>query len=605
MATRGRSVVPLLIAALLGLLLVVVVRQWVGGGSPDGQAQSEPGGPAPGGCTTVTVVASSEKAAILGELAQQYNATGPEVEGACVWMQVTTKSSGAAATALARGWDERVDGPRPDVWSPASSSWAVLVDQGATEADRPSPMPEERPSLVQTPLVIAMPMPMAEALGWPEAEIGWKDLAKLARSPKGWASEGHPEWGRFKLGKTNPHFSTSGLNATIASYFAATGLSSDLSAAQVADPETRRFVAGLESAVVHYGDTTLTFLDNMSSEAAAGQGLTYVSAVTVEEKSVLDYNQGNPTGDPTTLGNQPPPTIPLAAIYPADGTLLSDNPWLTLAADWVDPAKATAAAGFLTWLHEPAQQQVFTDAGFRTFEGEPGAPITQANGMLPEGPANVLSPPAPAVLADVQQSWDELRKRAHVLFVMDVSGSMGEAVTGAGGTKLELAQDAAIAALDGFAPDDEVGLWAFSTELGPASEPWLELQPVAAAKRAVPAMQADIDTMVAGGGTALYATLRTAQEQLLAELDTARINAIVLLSDGKNEYPRDTDLDSLLEQLRGESTDTSVRVFPIGYGQGADPMALGAIAEASRGKYYEANDPASIENVLASVLSNF
>ena len=608
MSGRRRSAVPLIIAALMGVVLVIAVRQWFGGSGSDEQASTDPSTgtvTAPGDCTTVTVVASSEKAALLGELANEYNASNPEVEGACMWMAVATKSSGAAATALARGWDEEIDGPRPDVWSPASSSWAVLVDQESTDLDRPSPMPTERPSLVQTPLVIAMPLPMAQALGWPDAQIGWKDLAALAKSPKGWASKDHPEWGRFKLGKTNPHFSTSGLNATIASYFAATGVSSDLTSDQVADQETRDFVGQLESAVVHYGDTTLTFLENMSQEAAAGQGLTYVSAVTVEEKSVLDYNQGNPTGDPQTLGVAPPPDQQLAAVYPSDGTLLSDNPWITLDAEWVDESKARAADDFLTWLHEPAQQEVFTDAGFRTHTGEPGAPITQENGMLPEGPTSILTPPAPAVLADVQQSWDELRKRAHVLFVMDVSGSMGELVTSAGRTKLELAQEAAASAFEGFAPDDEVGLWAFSTELGPNLQPWLEMQPVAPAASSIGPMQDDVRSMVAGGGTALYATLREAQEQMLAELDPSRINAIVLLSDGQNEYPPDANLDSLLDQLQGESTDTSVRVFPIGYGEGADPAALTAIAEASRGKYYEANDPASIEKVLASVLSNF
>ena len=343
----------------------------------------------------------------------------------------------------------------------------------------------------------------------------------------------------------------------------------------------------------------------MSREAAAGQGLTYVSAVTVEEKSVLDYNLGNPTGDPATLGQQPPPTVPLAAVYPSDGTLVSDNPWITLDAEWVDDAKARAAADFLAWLHQPAQQTTFTDAGFRTFEGEPGAPITQANGMLPAGPANILLPPSPAVLAEVQESWDELRKRARVLFVMDVSGSMGELVTSSGQTKLALAQAAAISAFDGFAADDEVGLWAFATERGPNLEPWVELQPVGPAGASVPAMQSDVASLVPDGGTALYATLREAQARVLADLDTKRINAIVLLSDGVNEYPPDNDLDSLLEQLQGESLDTSVRVFPIGYGEGADPESLGAIAEASRGQYYEANDPASIEKVLASVLSNF
>ena len=612
MAARRGSVIPLIIAGLFGLVLVLMVRQWVGGdgggdteagGDPAGSTATAPG--APEGCTTVSIVASSEKAALLGKLAEQYNGSSPQVDGTCMWMTVSTKASGAAATALARGWDEKVDGPRPDVWSPASSSWAVLVDQGSTDLDRSSPMPKERPSLVQTPLVIAMPLPMAQALGWPDAQIGWKDLAAIAKSPKGWASKDHPEWGRFKLGKTNPYFSTSGLNATIASYFAATGVSSDLTSEQVADPETRAFVKQLESSVVHYGDTTLTFLENMSREAAAGQGLTYVSAVTVEEKSVLDYNLGNPTGNPATLGQQPAPTVPLAAVYPSDGTLLSDNPWIALDAEWVDDAKHRAAADFLAWLHQPEQQRAFTDAGFRTFEGEPGQAISQANGLLPAGPANILSPPSPAVLADVQKSWDELRKRAHVLFVMDVSGSMGELVTSSGQTKLKLAQDAAISAFDGFAKDDEVGLWAFSTELGPNLEPWLEMEPVGPASTSVPAMQSDVAGMVPGGGTALYATLRTAQERMLADLDTTRINAIVLLSDGMNEYPPDNDLNSLLDQLKGESLDTSVRVFPIGYGEGADPESLGAIAEASRGTYYEANDPASIEKVLASVLSNF
>jgi len=608
MAARRGSIIPLIIAAILGIVLIIAVRQWVSGGDGDvatGEGGDGTSATAPEGCITVTVVASSEKAALLGTLADRYNASGPQAEGTCVWMAVATKASGGAATALARGWDEDVDGPRPDVWTPASSSWAVLVDKGSADNDRASPMPADRPSLVQTPLVLAMPQPMAEALGWPDEQIGWADLAELARSSKGWATKDHPEWGRFKLGKTNPHFSTSGLNATIASYFAATGVSSDLTTAQVADEKTREFVKQLESSVVHYGDTTLTFLDNMSREAAAGQGLTYVSAVTVEEKSVLDYNLGNPTGDPATLGQQPKPRIPLAAVYPAEGTLLSDNPWLVLQADWVDSTKRQAAGDFLAWLRQPDQQSAFTDAGFRTFAGEPGEPVTQANGMLPAGPGTILDPPSPAVLAAVQQSWDELRKRAHVLFLMDVSGSMGEMVGAAGQTKLELAQTAAIEAFEGFADDDEVGLWAFSSELGPRGEPWLDMQDVGPAAKAVPKMQADVASMVAGGGTALYATLREAQSMMLEDLDPKRINAIILLSDGKNEYPPDNDLDSLLDQLAGESVDTSVRVFPIGYGQGADPAALTAIADASRGTYYEASDPTSIEKVLTSVLSNF
>ena len=89
------------------------------------------------------------------------------------------------------------------------------------------------------------------------------------------------------------------------------------------------------------------------------------------------------------------------------------------------------------------------------------------------------------------------------------------------------------------------------------------------------------------------------------ELAPDKINAIVILTDGRNEYPPDSDLDSLVQQLGGESLDTSVRVFPIGYSTAADKDALVRIAEASSAAYYDASDPATIDKVLTSVLSNF
>jgi Ca-activated chloride channel family protein len=43
----------------------------------------------------------------------------------------------------------------------------------------------------------------------------------MSSDPKDRAKYGHPEWGKFKLGKTGPSFSTSGPNATIGAYSAA------------------------------------------------------------------------------------------------------------------------------------------------------------------------------------------------------------------------------------------------------------------------------------------------------------------------------------------------------------------------------------------------
>jgi Ca-activated chloride channel family protein len=517
---------------------------------------------------------------------------------------VVSKASGGAEQALARGWDEAVDGPRPDVWSPAASSWAVLLRQQLTAQDKDDLVPDELPSLAQTPLVVAMPRPMAQALGWPDKAIGWSDLFALAKDPKGWGSKGHPEWGRFKLGKTNPDFSTSGLNATIATYFAATGRSSDLSVKDVADPATRTFVKQIESSVVHYGDTTLTFLSNMAKADAAGRGLTYVSAVTVEEKSVWDYNEGNPTGDPATLGQGAKPKVPLVAVYPKDGTLLSDNPYIVLTAPWVDDAKRAVAADFLGYVTQPERQAAFQAAAFRSFEGQPGPVLVPENGALVAGAPVVLAPPSPTVLDAVQRSWDDLRKRARVLVVLDVSGSMGEYVEKADQTRLELAKAAAAKAVTGFAGNDELGLWIFSTQQD-GDRPYVERVPVGAASTTIPRITDEIADLVPDGGTGLYATLRAAQREMLADLEPDRINAIVILTDGRNEYPPDSDLDSLVRQLQGESLDTSVRVFPIGYSTAADKEALVRIAEASSAAYYDASDPSTIDKVLTSVLSNF
>ncbi len=603
----GRRVIPLVLAAVVGLVLVLVVRAVVSGGDDGGggSGTQADGSGERTGCQSLRVTASSEKAALLSQIATDYNRSDRRVEGACVDVEVTSKASGGAAEALARGWDERVDGPRPDVWSPASSSWLALLRQRTAAQDKGDLVPPETPSIAQTPLVIAMPQPMAEALGWPAKELGWGDILSLSRDPSGWGGKGRAEWGAFKLGKTNPDFSTSGLHATIAGYFAATGRSSDLTAKDVADPKVTAYVKGLESSVVHYGDTTLTFLENLYAASEAGRPLTYISAVTVEEKSVWDYNQGNPSGDPATLGKRGKPRVPLVAVYPKEGTLLSDNPYVVLAAEWVDSRKQAAAADFLAFVKEAPQQKRFTDAAFRSADGKPGGPISRANGLLPETRLSLIDPPAPAVLDQVSKSWSALRKRARVLMVIDVSGSMSGVVPGGGGSKLDLAKKAALGAVGKLAPDDELGLWTFSTPGTDGATPWTDLVPTAPVRTVLPTFRAKVEALQPQGGTALYATTRAAVEQVEKSFDRNRINAVVLLTDGKNEYPPDNNLQQLIGDLGGEETDTSVRVFPIAYGDAADLGVLREIAKASRAAAYDATDPATIERVLVAVLSNF
>ena len=279
------------IAAAAALTLLVACS-----GDDDGGAEppaSDLATADPGDCIVVDMAVSSEKIALLTELADDFNGSDEAVVGErCVFVRPRSVASGNAANLIVDGWpNPEANGEPPVIWSPAASGWAAIVNERAGEILAPAGTP-----FMLTPLVIAMPRPMAEALGWPDESIGFADLAELAENPEGWAAAGHPEWGPFRLGKTNPNYSTSGLNFTVAEYYAATGKTADLTTEDLARPAAVDFATQIESAVVHYGDITMTFLNNWFAADVRGTALTYASAVAVEEKSVIDYNLGNPDG---------------------------------------------------------------------------------------------------------------------------------------------------------------------------------------------------------------------------------------------------------------------------------------------------------------------
>ena len=383
----------------------------------------------PGDCITVDMAVSSEKIDLLTDLAGEFNSSDEAmVEDRCVFVRPASKASGLAAQLLAEDWpDEATEGPRPVIWSPASNAWGAILNQRRADAGQPEMAPAGTPFMV-TPVVIAMPEPMAEALGHPDEPIGWSDILDLAREEEGWGAYGHPEWGPFRLGKTNPNFSTSGLSALIAQTYAATGGSEELTTEDLARDEVNAFARDIESAVVHYGDTTLTFLNNLARNDARGTALTYASAVAVEEVSLINYNRGNPDGVLEPGEELVPPRVPLVAIYPEEGTLFSDNPFIVLEADWVSEEQKAAARLFEQFVQRPENQQRVLEFGFRPGNPEVAVsePISPELGVDPDQPQTTLDVPSPSVMVELLERWDEQRKTARVLMVLDVSGSMGD-----------------------------------------------------------------------------------------------------------------------------------------------------------------------------------
>lgn len=594
--------------AAAGTALAVVLAA-CGGGGNDSAVDGDPGD-----CIVVDMAVSSEKITLLTELAAEFNASDEaQVDGECVFVRPARKASGAAADLIVAGWpDPESNGPAPVIWSPAASGWAGIVNEraGATVAPPGTPF-------MLTPLVIAMPQPMAEALGWPDAEIGFADIVALAKDDAGWASFGHPEWGQFRLGKTNPNFSTSGLNVTIAQYYAATGKRENLTVEDLNRADVQQFSRDVESAVVHYGDITMTFLNNWFAADARGTSLTYASAVAIEEKSLIDYNRGNPDGE-LAPGEVPrEPRVPLVGIYPSEGTLYSDNPFIILDAEWVSPEQRRAAELFEAFVQRPENQEKVLEFGFRP--NNPAvplaAPISAEFGVDPSEPRAELEVPEPQVLVRILDAWAEQRKEARVLLVLDVSGSMGEPATSDGRTRLDLAQEAAVSALDKFKDADEVGLWVFSTDqelLGSPDPNYRELVPVAPIGDRRDLMADQIMAQIPTNATPLYDVTGKAYETMLQGYDPEKINAVVFLTDGINDdgvfEDDEQEFSTLLATLQRGSEGASsrpVRVFTISYSDAADTATLRAIAQATSAAHYDASNPATIQQVFTNVISNF
>ena len=582
------------------------------------KSANDPGLGDPGNCIVVDMASSPEKIDLMTTLAKAFNGTDQARLGNdCIFVRPQKKSSGGAAQLLYTNWDESAEGPRPVVWSPAASAWGQVVNQKRTDSGQQAIVGAGDPFMV-TPLVIAMPKPMADALGYPGKAIGWSDILALAKDPNGWGSVGHPEFGAFKLGKTNPNFSTSGLNALIAQTYAATGKTSGLSLEDLNKPDVAAFSTSVESSVVHYGDTTLTFLQNMYNADQRSGALNYVSAIAVEEKSVIDYNQGNPDGI-LQPGEQPrPPKIPLVAIYPKEGTLFSDSPYFILDAPWVDQKQKDAAKVFETFIKQPENQQKVLGFNFRP--GNPavpiGNPITAANGVDPNQPQTLLEVPQARVLTTLLDKWSVQRKKARVTLVLDVSGSMGDPADPKNpdaGTKLDLAKQAIRDAVGLFAPDDDISFVIFSTGLGPQEDQQvLELVPSGRVADVGERLRSAVSGLSPVFDTPLYEVTKETYQKAVENFDPTRINAVVLLTDGKNDdgNPDDDarqrqDLLNVLQAGNEGQATHSVRVFPIAYGADADTASLQAIADASSSALYKATNPTTITQVLTAVISNF
>jgi Ca-activated chloride channel homolog len=542
-------------------------------GAPAGAPAVVPAAAA--GVVELTMTYGSEKKAWIANVTESFNNSNTMVkvgEGAPMRVHVTALPMGSGEAI-----DEIIEGHRQaDLCSPASGAF-IKLGNARSRAKTGEDLIGPTDNLVLSPVVIAMWKPMAQAMGWPDKPIGWSDILAQSQDPKGWGGVGHPEWGKFKLGHTHPEYSNSGLISALAIAYAATGKVNGLKLEDLTNAQTVKFMSQIESSVQHYGSSTGFFADKL---VANGPG--YLSAAVLYESSVIEsYEPGkNKTG------------LPLVAIYPKEGTFWSDHPVGVVQRPWVTQEKKKAAKAYIDYLLAKPQQEAALKFGFRPADPEVALtePISAQFGVNPKEPATTLEVPAPDVMDGVIQLWRKTKKKANIVLVFDVSGSMNE------DNRLVNARDGAKQLVNMLGDEDQLSLVPFSDDTR-----WVTRQEPLKTGRA-PAMNL-LGGLIADGGTRLYDSIDSANSFILSQKDSDKIWAIVVLTDGDDNKSK-LKLTELLERLKPNSEAKTIRVFTIGYGSGAKADVLKQIADVTRAKFY-AGTTQNIHEVFKDIATFF
>lgn len=518
---------------------------------------------------TLTFTYGSEKEKWIEAMTAEFNAAGHQTSGGQkIYVDAIPMGSGECV-------DEIVHKKREThLVSPAS---AVFISLGNAESTATSgePMVGDTQDLVLSPVVIAMWKPMAEALGWPNKSIGWKEIHDLALNEQGWASLNNPQWGRFRFGHTHPEYSNSGIISLIAEVYAGAGKQRDLTLQDVATPQVGAYLEEIEKAIVHYGRSTGFFGRKMF-----GTGPTYLSAAVLYENMVIESHG---------MENLP---FPIVALYPTEGTFYSDHPIGIVQRDYVTDAHREAAEQYIDFLTDSAQQTRAMEFGFRP--ADVSIPLSDtfstANGVDPQQPQTTLEVPPVPVVDSILELWHQRKKKSNVALVLDISGSMAEE------QKMENAKSGALQFLDMLGDNDQLSISAFNQ-----APVWLEKnQPVGPNRDAI---RAKINGLFPNGGTALYDAIIDAHKHLTTNPSDDRITAMVVLSDGKDQSST-SQLPQVLSAIQAGSEGGSVRIFTIGYGSGASADVLEQIANATRSKYYQGTTD-NIEKIFKEISTFF
>ncbi|MFG2103978.1 substrate-binding and VWA domain-containing protein [Micromonospora echinaurantiaca] len=470
----------------------------------------------------------------------------------CVSIVVEARESAAVAGELANAVDVA------DAWLPESTFWLRRARAGGGFE-----VPATGTSVASTPVVLAVTEPAARRLGWPAKPLTWASLVG-------------PKVRKASVAVPDPAADPAG----VAALLGVRALAAD-------EPEPAAAVAA-----------TLRRLAGRTFEAGDGGGGLVpgsglpgrTDAVAATEQAVLEHN--------ALAGADK-----LVAAYPEVGVPSLDLPYAVLPA--ARGHVREAAADFLANLLTVESRDTLTGFGFRTAAGFP--PAMPDDGRLRVQERRPVPLPAEETVTELLTGWSGVQRSARILTVLDISGSMAAPVPGTGETRLDATVKTAREGSGLLLDSSELGIWVFSTKVD-GDRDYREILPVAPLRRAHRerlAEQLGAVRVKPQGGTGLYDTTLAAYREARRHWTPGRINLVLVMTDGQNEDGESIGRAKFLAELaRLQDPRRPLPIVFIGLGKDVDPGELTAIADATGGRVFRAEQPSGIRQIFFSALAD-
>jgi hypothetical protein len=481
----------------------------------------------------------------------------------CFTLDVVSQASATTAAEIARPVGVGLSAPLPDLWLPDSSVWLRQAEGSEVGAER---LGDESVSVASSPVVLTLAR--SETDDWPATQPTWSSLLSEAE-------------GTRDLATTDIDTDAVGLLSlwalTGSSPRRLLGVTRRLAVPLIGDEPAAQLVSSGEVDAIPSSEQDVIAVNRRASDDEQ-----VVAAYDSQVQSSLDF-----------------PLTVLSRLAPLPGDDAGRSEVVSRAGEIVVSA-----------LLDPATQDLMAAAGLRTPGGLLDGPYGERQGVVPAAePGDRL--PTAETMSELSAAWATVGRRSRLLVLVDRSGSMADGIADSDDTRAVLAQRSLRQAIGSIAPDSDVGLWSFTTDLPDGDwEVLVSTGPLAATVGGV-TRRAALLSAVDGldpkpdGGTPLYDVIQAGYRAAQADFAYGRLNAVIVITDGRNEDPGSISLGDLVDDLRLTFDGVKpVRIIAIGYGRGADTKTLRQITDITGGRTYQALTADEVESAFAQVLAD-